>query len=189
MKLQSLLKQLPALPAQGFARKAPSVNFQHSTLTCKWLVTLLWVLALVLCTVVWDNWMQLQDQETETLRVEEQFAALALKQEKLIQASIKTSPEQKKQLEAFAQQAITPYALLDTIGKAWNQELAIVRMEVRTVTREVDMTLESKTLPDVFRFIERLKSDATIDVYLQQSSINTKEPMQPFSIKLGLKGR
>lgn len=189
MNLQALLKRLQILWAQRFVRKAPTINFQSTTSTSVWLVTLLWVLALVLCAVVLDNWMQLQDQEAETVRVEEQFTAMALKQEKLIQASIKASPEQKKQLEAFEQQKITPYDLLDTIGQAWNLEVAILRIEVNTVTREVDMDLESKTLADTFRFIERLKSDGTIDVYLQQSSINTKDQMQPFTIKLELKGR
>lgn len=189
MNRLALLNRLHAVWSRGLAAKAPTINFQTTPPTLPWLGALLWLLAAMLCATVWDNWMLLQDKEAQTVGVEEQFATLALQQKKRLQASIHTSPEQKKQLEAFAQQLLTPYALFTTLDRAWSLDVAILNMQVSTVPQEVDMEIESKGLPDAFRFIQRLKTDKTLDVYLQQSSINTQDPMQPTRVKLKLSGR
>lgn len=189
MNLHTWPATVRALFKRGYGEKAPGINFQQQKPTVVWLVALLWTVALVLCVRVWDNWLQLQDKDAETVRVEAQFTAMALKQQKLIQASIQTSPQQKKQLEAFTRQKVTPYALLTTLEQAWSPEVALLRLELNPVTQEVDMDIESKQLTDTFRFIERLKSQGTVDVYLQQSAVNTQDPMAPTVVKLKLSAR
>lgn len=174
---------------RGPVTPAPVINFLQKKPTVGWLVALLWAVALALCVTVWDNWLQLQDKDADTARVEAQFTAMALKQQKLIQASIQTSPQQKKQLEAFTQQKATPYALLTTLEQAWSPQVALLRLELEPVTQEVDMDIESKDLADTFRFIERLKRQGTVDVYLQHSAVNTQDPMNPTVVKLRLSAR
>lgn len=168
---------------------APAINFQQKKPTVVWLVAVLWAVALSLSVTVWDNWLQLQDKDADTVRIEATFTAMALKQQKLIQASIQTSPQQKKQLEAFARHEATPYALLTTLEQAWSPQVALLRLELDVVAQEVGMDIESKELADTFRFIERLKRQGTVDVYLQQSAVNTQDPMTPMVVKLRLSAR
>ncbi|MGY2172589.1 hypothetical protein [Pseudomonas gingeri] len=151
-----------------------------------WLVLLLGAVALALWLLLWSDWQALQVREAEAEQVERQFTALAIQQEQLMQASLRTSPLQKKQLETFARQNATPFALLDALGQAWSPDVALLRLEVNTAARELSLDLESQRLEGSLRFIEKLKTDTGLTVSLQQSARNTRDPMLPMSVKFKL---
>ncbi|NWA05359.1 hypothetical protein [Pseudomonas gingeri] len=151
-----------------------------------WLVILLGVIALGLWLLLWSDWQTLQVREAEAQQVERQFTALAIQQEQRMQASLRTSPQQKKQLETFARQSATPFALLDALGQAWSPDVALLRLEVNTAARELSLDLESQHLEGSLRFIEKLKTDTGLTVSLQQSARNTRDPMLPMSVKFKL---
>lgn len=165
--------------------RAPQIDLRGERAR-PWLVVLLGAVALGLWLLLVSDWQALQAREAEAEQVERQFTALAIRQEQLMQAALRTSPEQKKQLEAFARQSATPFALLDALGRAWTPDVALLRLEVNTVARELSLDLESQRLEGSLRFIETLKRDTGLTVSLQQSARNTQDPMRPMSVKFKL---
>ncbi len=165
--------------------RAPLIDLRGARLRPWWLV-LLGAAALGLWLLLWSDWQALQAREAEADQVERQFTALAVQQERLMQASLRTSPQQKKQLETFVRQNTTPFALLDALGQAWSPDVALLRLEVNTAARELSLDLESQRLEGSLRFIEKLKTDTGLTVNLQQSARNTRDPMLPMSVKFKL---
>ncbi len=151
--------------------RAPSIDLRGER-PRRWLWVLLGAVALGVWLLLWsDYWQALQIQEAEAEQVERQFTALAIQQEQQMQAALRTSPQQKKQLEAFARQSATPFALLDALGRT---------------ARELSLELESQRLEGSLHFIEQLKADTGLTVSLQQSARNTRDPMLPMSVKFKL---
>ncbi|WP_256576652.1 hypothetical protein [Pseudomonas sp. Irchel 3E20] len=171
------------------AGQGPRVDFQRQHLAHKGLVAVLWLLALVLAFIAWQHWQALQAQQRHTDELEQHFVQLARQQERLIQAAIRTTPQQKKQLALFAEQALTPFPLLDTLGQAWLKEVAVTRVEVNTLTRELNLDLEARVLRDAFRFVERLKAQPNLAVSLQQSARKPNDPARPVVVKLNIRGQ
>ncbi|AMB83844.1 hypothetical protein AWM79_00365 [Pseudomonas agarici] len=165
--------------------RAPLIDLRGERMR-PWLLVLLSILALGLWLLLWSDWQALQVREAEADQVERQFTALAIQQEQLMQASLRTSPQQKKQLETFARQNATPFALLDALGQAWSPDVALLRLEVNTAAQELNLDLESQRLEGSLRFIEKLKTDTGLTVNLQQSARNTRDPMLPMSVKFKL---
>jgi len=165
--------------------RAPSIDLRGER-PRRWLWVLLGAVALGVWLLLWSDWQALQIQEAEAEQVERQFTALAIQQEQQMQAALRTSPQQKKQLEAFARQGATPCALLDALGRAWSADVALLRLEVNTTARELSLELESQRLEGSLHFIEQLKADTGLTVSLQQSARNTRDPMLPMSVKFKL---
>ena len=168
---------------------APVVDFQHPSPTRRSWVAVLWLLAALLLFNTWEDWQRLQHQQQLTDEREQHFIQLTRQQEQLIQAAIRLSPAQKQQLAAFAQQAATPFALLDALGQAWSHDVAITRLDVTTQTQLLTLDLEVRALPDAFRFVERLKALPDLRVTLQQSARKPNDPQRPMLVKLSLAKR
>lgn len=183
------MSQLRRLGSGSNLQRAPKVDFINPTGRNRWLVIALWGLALVIGAQTAQKWQHWQDVELRTLEVEQRFTDVAVQQEQLMQTALRASPDQKKQLEAFRQQGVTPFPLLDLLEHAWSAEVAVQRLDVSTVAQSMSLELESKTLNDTFRFIERLKADKSTAVFLQQSTRNSSDPMLPMGVKLSVQRR
>jgi hypothetical protein len=170
------------------APRSPTVDFLHPDGALRPLVALLWLITLMVVFTTWEHWRQMHDQQRQTDELEQQFIQLARQQEQLIQSAIHLSPRQKQQLAIFAEQAATPFPLLDALGQAWSREVALTRLEVNTQTQILNLDLEARLLGDAFRFVERLKALEGIHVSLQQSSRKTNDPSRPVLVKLTLGG-
>lgn len=173
---------IPRLKRPG----APGVDFQHPSTRHRPLVALLWLIAVVLLCNTWLHWEQLGQQQQQTDELDQQFIQLTRRQEQLIQAAIRLSPQQKLQLAAFAQQSASPFQLLDALGDAWANEVALTRLEVNTQARVLNLDLEARVLADAFHFVERLKGREGLHVSLQQSSRKANDPARPVLVKLRL---
>ncbi|QXI28104.1 hypothetical protein [Pseudomonas vanderleydeniana] len=173
------------LRRRGQRPSAPAIDLRGSR-PRTWLVALLAAVAIALWLLLWMDWRTLQARQAEADRVERQFNALAIQQEKQMQAALRTSPQQQKQLDAFARQRATPFELLDALGRAWTPDVALLRLEVDTAAQELSLDLESQRLEGSLQFIERLKNDSGLNVSLQQSARNTRDPMLPMSVKFKL---
>ncbi|WP_191489543.1 hypothetical protein [Pseudomonas sp. FEN] len=166
--------------------RAPRIDLRGASSARPWLLALLGAVALGLWITLWADWQALQVREAEAERLERQFTALAIQQEQLMQASLHTSPLQKKQLETFARQSATPFALLDALGRAWSTDVALLRLDINTPARELSLDIESRRLEGSLHFIEQLKTESGLSVSLQQSARNTRDPMLPMSVKVKL---
>jgi len=166
------------------APRAPSVDFQRPTPTHRALVAGLWLVAGLLLSSAWHHWQRMVQQQQQTDVLEQQFIQLTRRQEQLIQAAIRLSPQQKQQLASFARQKITPFALMDGVAQAWSKEIALTRVEVNTQAQVVHLDLEAKQLGDAFRFVDRLKAQPGVQVNLQQSALKTQDPQHPVQVKL-----
>lgn len=163
---------------------APSVDFQHASAAHRPLVAVLWAAAAGLTFITWQQWQRMEHQQQQTDALEQQFIQLTRRQEQLIQAAIHLSPQQKKQVAAFAQQTASPFPLLDTVARAWSAEVALTRVEVNTQANVLNLDLEARQLGDAFRFVERLEAQPGVHVNLQQSAIKTNDPQRPVQVKL-----
>lgn len=168
------------------APRAPGVDFQHAGGAHRPLVTVLWAVALVLVLITWQHWQRMEEQQQQTDALEQHFIQLTRRQEQLIQAAIRLSPRQKQQLAAFAQQSVTPFALIDTVAQAWSRDVALTRLEVSTQTQLLHLELEAKALGDAFRFVERLNALPGVQVNLQQSARKANDPQHPVQVKLAI---
>lgn len=168
------------------ARRAPAVDFQHATATLRPLVTALWLMVAVMMFGLWRQWQHMEYQQQKTDELEQHFIQLARRQEQLIQAAIRLSPQQKKQLAAFAQQKASPFALMDAVAQAWSKEIALTRVEVNTQAQLIHLDLEAKQLGDAFRFVDRLKARPGVQVHLQQSALKPDDPQHPVQVKLSV---
>lgn len=166
--------------------QAPGVDFQHPNATHRPLVAVLWLVAVALLFSTWQHWQRMEHQQQQTDEREQQFIQMTRRQEQLIQAAIRLSPQQKQQVAAFAQQAATPFALMDTVAQAWSREIALTRVEVNTQAQLLHLDLETKQLGDAFRFVERLKAHPGVHVTLQQSARKANDPQQPVQVKLSV---
>lgn len=168
------------------APRAPSIDFQHPSPVHRPLVGVLWLVAAGLIFNTWQHWQRMERQQVKTDELEQQFIQLTRRQEQLIQAAIHLSPQQKQQVDAFARQAVTPFALMDAVGQAWSRDVALTRLEVNTQTQLLQLELEAKVLGDAFRFVERLKAQPNVQVNLQQSARKANDPQHPVQVKLSL---
>lgn len=168
------------------APRSNGVNFQRPTATWRPLVALLWLIGALLLGTTWLHRERLEQQQQQTDALDQQFIQLTRRQEQLIQAAIRLSPQQKLQLAAFAQQTASPFPLLDAIGYAWANEVALTRLEVSTQAQVLNLDLEARVLADAFRFVERLKDREGVQVSLQQSSRKANDPARPVLVKLRL---
>jgi len=167
-------------------RHSPGVDFLRPNATRRPLVALLWLVAVVLLLNAWSHWDRLEQQQQQTDELEQQFIQLTRRQEQLIQAAIRLSPLQKQQLAAFALQTASPFPLLDAIGQAWSNEVALTRLDVNTQAKVSNLDLEARGLADAFRFVERLKGQDGVQVSLQQTARKTNDPTRPVLVKLKL---
>lgn len=167
-------------------RRAPAVDLQRRGQAHWPLVLGLWLIAAGVLFNTGQHWQHLQDQQQHTDGLEQQFIQLTRQQEQLIQAAIRLSPQQKQQLASFAQQSLTPFALVDAVGQAWSRDVALTRLEVNTQTQRLNLDLEARALADAFRFIERLKAVPGVNVSLQQSASKPNDPQRPVLVKLTL---
>lgn len=166
------------------APRAPGVNFQHPSGAHWPLIAALWAVAVGLLLITWQHWQHMEHQQQQTDALEQQFIQLTRRQEQLIQAAIRLSPQQKQQLAALSQQSATPFALMDAVAQAWSKDIALTRVEVNTQTQLLHLDLEAKVLGDAFRFVERLKAQPRVHVNLQQSALKTNDPHHPTQVKL-----
>ncbi|PRA32414.1 hypothetical protein [Pseudomonas poae] len=166
------------------APQAPGINFQQTSAAYRPLVVVLWLATAVLVFSAWHHWERMAQQQQQTDELEQQFIQLARRQEQLVQAAIRLSPQQKQQLAAFAQQKASPFALMDVVAQAWSKDVALTRVEVNTQAQRLHLDLETKVLGDVFRFVERLQAQPGVGVTLQQSALKPNDPQQPVQVKL-----
>jgi uncharacterized protein HemX len=166
------------------APHAPGVNFQHPSGAHRPLIAALWAVAVGLLLITWQHWQHMEHQQQQTDALEQQFIQLTRRQEQLIQAAIRLSPQQKQQLAALSQQSATPFALMDAVAQAWSKDIALTRVEVNTQTQLLHLDLEAKVLGDAFRFVERLKAQPGVHVSLQESALKTNDPHHPVQVKL-----
>ncbi|MCP1465927.1 hypothetical protein [Pseudomonas sp. S3E17] len=167
-------------------RQAPDVDFLHPNAVYRPLVSVLWLVAAGLVFVTWQHWQRMEHQQRQTDALEQRFIELTRRQEQLIQAAIRLSPQQKQQLAAFSRQQDTPFALMDAVARAWSAEVALTRVEVDTQARLIHLELEAKVLGDAFRFVERLKAQPGVHVNLQQSARKANDPQHPVQVKLAV---
>jgi hypothetical protein len=156
-------------------RQAPDVDFLHPNAVYRPLVSALWLGAAGLAFITWQHWQRMEHQQQQTDALEQRFIELTRRQEQLIQAAIRLSPQQKQQLAAFSRQQDTPFALMDAVARAWSAEVALTHLE-----------LEAKVLGDAFRFVERLKAQPGVHVNLQQSARKANDPQHPVQVKLAV---
>ncbi|QVN01255.1 MULTISPECIES: hypothetical protein [Pseudomonas] len=166
------------------APRAPRVDFQRPAPTHRALVAALWLMASLLLVSTWHHWQRMVHQQQQTDVLEQQFIQLTRRQEQLIQAAIRLSPQQRQQLASFAQQKVTPFALMDGVAQAWSKEIALTRVEVNTQAQLLHLDLEVKQLGDAFRFVDRLKAQPGVQVNLQQSALKNNDPQHPVQVKL-----
>lgn len=164
--------------------RVPHVDFQRPAPTHRALVAALWLMASLLLLSTWHHWQRMTQQQQQTDVLEQQYIQLTRRQEQLIQAAIRLSPQQKQQLASFAQQKITPFALMDGVARAWSKEIALTRVEVNTQTQVLHLDLEAQQLGDAFRFLDRIKAQPGVQVTLQQSARKTNDPQHPVQVKL-----
>ena len=167
-------------------RQAPDVDFLHPNAVYRPLVSVLWLVAAGLVFVTWQHWQRMEHQQQQTDALEQRFIELTRRQEQLIQAAIRLSPQQKQQLAAFSRQQDTPFALMDAVAQAWSPDVALTRVEVNTQTQLLHMELEARRLGDAFRFVERLKAQPRLHVNLQQSTLKTNDPQHPVQVKIAV---
>lgn len=165
-------------------RRAPGVDFQQPNAFNRPLVGVLWLVAAVLAFTTWQHWQRMEQQQRQTDEQEQDFIQLTRRQEQLIQAAIRLSPQQKQQLATFAQQSANPFALMDAVARAWSHDVALTRLEVNTQSQLIHLELEAKALGDAFRFVERLKAQAGTQVSVQQSTRKANDPLHPVRVKL-----
>lgn len=168
------------------APRAPGVDFQNTSAVHRPLVTVLWAVTIGVLFITWQHWQRMEHQQQQTDALEQQFIQLTRRQEQLIQAAIRLSPQQKQQLAAFAKQSATPFALMDAVAQAWSKDIALTRVEVNTQAQLLHLDLEAKALGDAFRFIERLKAQPGVQVSLQQSARKANDPQHPVQVKLAV---
>lgn len=168
------------------ALRAPGVDFQHANARHRPLITVLWLVALALMFSTWQHWQRMEQQQLQTDELEQHFIQLTRRQEQLIQAAIRLSPQQKQQLAAFSKQSITPFPLIDAVAQAWSRDIALTRVEVNTQTQLLLLELEAKALGDAFRLVERLKAQPGVHVNLQQSARKANDPQHPVQVKLAV---
>ncbi|WP_321849294.1 hypothetical protein [Pseudomonas paraveronii] len=166
--------------------RSPSVDFLRPNPLYRPLVGLLWLVAAVLALHTWLQWQRMEQRQQQTDELEQHYIQLTRRQEQLIQAASHLSPRQKQQLASFAQQAATPFALMDAVAQAWSREVALTRLEVNTQSQRLHLDLEAKGLGDAFRFVERLKAQPGVEVNLQQSARKTNDPQHPVQVKLSV---
>lgn len=165
---------------------APAVDFQHANAPLRPLIGVLWLVALLLLFNTWQHWQRMEQQQLHTDELEQQFIQLTRRQEQLIQAAIRLSPQQKQQLAAFSRQAITPFPLMDAVARAWSADIALTRVEVNTQNQMLLLELEAKALGDAFRFVERLKAQPGVHANVQQSARKANDPQHPVQVKLAV---
>lgn len=166
--------------------QGPDVDFQRASATRRPWVTALWLVAAALLFNTWQHWQHMEQQQQQTDALEQHFIQLTRRQEQLIQAAIRLSPQQKQQLSTFAQQTATPFALMDAVAQAWSGDIALTRVEVNTQAQLIHLDLEAKGLGDAFRFAERLKAQPGVQVNLQQSARKANDPQHPVLVKLSV---
>lgn len=154
----------------------------HGAIT--WLAAILWLLALLMAALTWGNWMTLQQREAEVELVEERFQALAVRQERALQAAQHESPLQREQAEAFAKQQASPQLLLDRIGAAWTPQVALLRLDVDTVAGQANLDIEARTLEEEFAFAERLRRYGHAEAVLQQDARRADDPDRAIGARL-----
>jgi hypothetical protein len=174
------------LAAAWQQRHAPGVDFLHPDALSRPLVSALWLVAAGLAFVTWQHWQRMEHQQHQTDVLEQRFIQLTRRQEQLIQAAIRLSPQQKQQLAAFSRQRDTPFALMDAVAQAWAGEVALTRVEINTQAQLIHLELEAKVLGDAFRFVERLEAQPGVHVNLQQSARKTNDPQHPVQVKLAV---
>ena len=166
--------------------RAPAVDLQHPGGAHRPLVAVLWLLALGVLFNTWQHWQRMELQQRQTDAREQQFIELTRRQEQLIQAAIRLSPQQKQQLAALSRQSASPFALMDAVAQAWSRDVALTRLEVNTQAQRLQLDLEAKQLGDAFRFVERLKAQPGVHVNLQHSALKTDDPQHPVQVKLAV---
>jgi hypothetical protein len=164
--------------------QGPHVDFLRASATRRPWVTVLWLGAAALLFNTWQHWQRMEQQQQQTDALEQHFIQLTRRQEQLIQAAIRLSPQQKQQLAAFAKQSQTPFALIDAVARAWSKDIALTRVEVNTQNQLLHLDLEAQALAEAFRFVERLKAQPGVRVSLQQSARKTNDPQHPVQVKL-----
>jgi hypothetical protein len=164
--------------------QGPHVDFLRASATRRPWVTVLWLGAAALLFNTWQHWQRMEQQQQQTDALEQHFIQLTRRQEQLIQAAIRLSPQQKQQLAAFAKQSQTPFALIDAVAQAWSKEIALTRIEVNTQNQVLHLDLEARALAEAFRFVERLKAKPGVRVSLQQSARKPNDPQHPVQVKL-----
>ncbi|QHF47384.1 hypothetical protein PspS35_27685 [Pseudomonas sp. S35] len=169
---------------QLHAPQAPGVDFQQATPTHRPLVAVLWAVAAALLFSLWQHWQGMEQQQRQTDELEQHYIQLTRRQEQLIQAAIRLSPQQKQQLAVFSRQSQTPFALMDAVAQAWSKDIALTRVEVNTQSQLIHLDLEAKRLADAFRFAERLNAQPGVQVNLQHSARKANDPQHPVQVKL-----
>lgn len=178
--------RLAAIRQQLRTPPAPGVDFQHASAAHRPLMVVLWLMALALIFNTWQHWQRMEQQQLHTDELEQQFIQLTRRQEQLIQAAIRLSPQQKQQLAAFSGQSATPFALMDAVARAWSKDIALTRVEVNTQSQLLHLDLEAQALGEAFRFVERLKAQPRVRVSLQQSARKPNDPQHPVQVKLAV---
>ena len=154
----------------------------HGTVT--WLVVILWLLALLVAALAWGDWMALQQREASVELLEERFQALAVRQERALQAERHMSPLQREQAGEFAKQQASPQLLLDRIGAAWTPQVALLRLDVDTLAGQANLDIEARTLEEEFAFAERLRRYGHAEAVLQQDAQRTDDPDRAIGARL-----
>jgi hypothetical protein len=154
----------------------------HGRIT--WLVVILWLLALLFAALTWGDWMSLQQREADVDLLEERFQALAARQERALQAERYLSPLQREQAGEFAKQQTSPQLLLDRIGAAWTPQIALLRLDVDTLSGQANLDIEARTLEEEFAFAERLRRYGHAEAVLQQDAQRVDDPDRAVGARL-----
>jgi hypothetical protein len=174
-----------ALVRERYRRPWPwRVDFLRNNAAITWLIVLLWLFALLAGALVWGDWLALHQREADTALLEDRFEALAARQERALQAVRYVSPVQREQMVEFAKQKASPQALLDRISMAWSPQMALLRLDVDTLSGQANLDIEARTLEEEFSFVQRLKHLGHAEAVLQQDAQKTNDPDRAIGVRL-----
>jgi hypothetical protein len=160
--------------------KTLQLDFNRNPSVVPWLGLLLTVLGIV--AVLWVmTQLDVAKENKAQIEIREDEVALRIKQlESKRLAAQQASPVSEKVGKIVLSQTFSPEAGIAVLEEVWLPEIALTRLEVANLERDIKLELEAKTLNDVLLFVDRLNQHPAVkQVSLARNSSKVGDPFKP----------
>ncbi|WP_373974930.1 hypothetical protein NT239_15050 [Chitinibacter sp. SCUT-21] len=160
--------------------KALQLDFNRRPSVVPWIGLLLTVLGIV--AVLWVmTQLDVAKENKAQIEIREDEIALRLKQQEAKRlAAQKASPVSDKVAKVAKAQTFSAETGIALLEEVWRPEIALTRMDVVNLDRDIKLEIEAKTLNDVLLLVDRLTQHPQVkQVSLARNSTKVGDPYKP----------
>ncbi|KVL61872.1 hypothetical protein WJ47_17385 [Burkholderia ubonensis] len=167
-------------------RPRVTLDLVRSASSRSWAIIALWLVALLMCLVVWRDWMLLKQEDEQVDLQEQRLAALSAQQERAMQRKLGPTPEQVRLRAMFVPRPMGAPILLDRIGQAMTPDVALLRIDVDVPNQAATLELEAKSALYALNFLQSLDAQPGVSATIRKTTRKSADPQNPVTATLAI---